>query len=530
MWYAVVCCAVLQEHPKLTSIYLPAAATHLTALLAAASAATRRRQLASAERHLRTAADMLACCRCTPVHAAAVLTGLARVLRLQAVLKLPDTAIAGATAESGFAADPGAQQQQQPVIAAGQHQQQLMASAGSSHSGSKLGSGAHILQLQQRRLHEAAHLLGAGVRVLIADAGSNPVLVRASLLELAAVLVQAAATSTSEQLSDSRNDSTADPAVAAKVASVLRAAHVTAGHVCKLFLDSHSLQPVQSPGTCLPDWLLELLHGHEQLQSSLQQEAAAAAAAIASKTGTKPSAGAAGNGSGNAVAATAASTAGKQTATAAATDAGTAGSTASAGTTVSDAALGRLAVCFYMQQLIAMSSGGTGLQRQQIAAEQALLVQPVLRAACAKFAVECCWADVPPEVITVLQSLTVPVPNPLPALPTGAHLQWCRICMPRFSKHGAAHKHCNMTLALLYQPSVDKPRHCDECGTSTPLTYGGLCCLQARCLFSGTGRTAAGSPPPAGPVTAHCHQQDRSPVRHWPACQSSTRASAACTY
>jgi hypothetical protein len=297
--------------------------------------------------------------------------------------------------------------------------------AGSSHrssSGVVLGG-----NLQQRRLHEAAHLLGLSLRVQIADAGSNPVLVRAVLLELAAVLLQAAAgcetpgtahgsPASSSSISSIRSSTaaTASAAVASKVAAVLRAAHVTAVQISKLFLESHSLQPVQSPGTSLPDWLLELARGHEQLQLSLQQEAAAAADAIASRAhGKKPASGAAA-----AAAATTVGTTGSAV-TAAASTAGSkpAGSDAGAAV-VSDAALGRMAVCFYVQQLAAMASGAIGLQQQRTAAEQALLLQPALRAACARFAADCCWPGVPSEVAAVLQSLTTP-PAPAPDLTPG---------------------------------------------------------------------------------------------------------------
>jgi hypothetical protein len=386
-----VSCAALQEHPQLTNIYLPAAATHLSALLAAASAATRRRQLATAERHLRAAAHMLGCCRCLPLHAAEVLTRLARVLRLQAALKLPGTVL---MAQAAAAA---AQHQQAATSAAG--------TAGASTAGrSGGGSVAAAAKLQQSRLHEAAHLLGSSVHVLIADAGSNPVLVRSALLELAAVLLQAA-----EQQADSGPGtnsraaaSSADPAVAAKVAAVLRAAHVTAGQVCKLLLESHSLQPVLSPSTCMPEWLLELLKGHEQLQQSLQQEAAAAAAAAAAGTGSKAAA----------AASSSASTAGTQLAGSLGTGKQAADG-AGVTSAVTDEALGRLAVCFFVQQLAAMAFGAAGLPQQCRAAEQALLVQPVLRAACAKFAAGCCWSDVPAEVAAVLHNA------PVPALPTG---------------------------------------------------------------------------------------------------------------
>jgi hypothetical protein len=395
----------LQEHPQLTNIYLPAASSHLTALLQAASAATRRRQLATAEHHLRSAATMLGCCRCLPVHAAAVLTGLARVLRLQTALKLPDTAVLGNTVKSSSpGSDVGTQQPQQ--------QSRLVGVPGASTGGASAG-----VRLQQRRLHEAAHLLASGLRVLITDAGSHPVLVRAALLELATVLIQAASEAT-----DGTQGST-NAVAAAKVAAVLRAAHLTAGHVCRLYLDCNSLQPVVSPSTSLPDWLVELLKGHEQLQQSIQQQAAAAAAAVAAGPSRKP-AGAAGNTVSSSTVVASATTAGKQTSAAlVAADVGTAGTGTTAGpATVSDAVLGRLAVSYYVQQLTAMSSGAAGLDQQQRAAEQTRLVQPALRAACAKFAAECCWPEVPIEVATVVQSLAVPVPVPAPALQTGGAL------------------------------------------------------------------------------------------------------------
>jgi hypothetical protein len=159
----------------------------------------------------------------------------------------------------------------------------------------------------------------------------------------------------------------------------------------------------------MPEWLLELLKGHEQLQQSLQQEAAAAAAAAAAGAGSK--AAAAASSSGN--------TAGTQllgsigTGKQAADGAGTGGGIVGVTSAVTDDALGRLAVCFFVQQLAAMAFSAAGLPQQRRAAEQALLVQPVLRAASAKFAAGCCWPDVPPEVAAVLYN------TPVPSLPAG---------------------------------------------------------------------------------------------------------------
>lgn len=369
----------MQEHPQLTNIYLPATSTHLTALLQAAAAATRRRQLVSAERHLRTAAELLGCCRCLPVHAAAVLAGLARVLRLQAALKLPDANLIGCGALAAATSQLTAQ----------------MPGATGGFSSSTSG----VIGLQQQRLREAVYLLSISLQLLILDSGSNPVLVRSALLELAAVLVQQHQTCDEGVAASSQPSASAS--AAAGVAAVLRAAHVTASHVCKLYLESHSLQPVRDPSTCLPEWLLELLTGHEQLQTGLQQEAAAAAAAIAAG-GKHPSAGVSSSSN------TTSSSTGSAAASKAQPQQPGAGGTPTAAEAsglllaVPDA-LGRLAVCFYIQQLTAMATGVSGLQQQRRAAEQALVVQPVLRAACARFAADCCWQDVPQEVVTALQ-------------------------------------------------------------------------------------------------------------------------------
>lgn len=404
----------------MTNIYLPAVTRHLSVLLGASAAATRRHQLVTAERHLRGAADLLGRCRCLPLQAAAVLTSLARVLRLQAAVKLPDTAMLGPPATQHRAAGHSQQACQ------GASDQDTSLPTGSNSSGSSGGGMSVVGDLQQRRLQAAAHLLGVSLQVLIADGGSNPMLVRPALLELAAVWLQAAASSGLLTAStQARNTLTAGaPAAAAgaagavtasavRIASVLKAASVTSGHVCKLLLESHSLQPVQAPSSCLPDWLLELLRGHEQLQTSLHADAAATAAAIAAGGPAKSAAAAGGAASSlSNSSSSSASTAGKQT---------TAGGVEAAAVPVAvpDATLGRLAVCFYIQQLTAAGCGAAGAQQQLRASQQALMVQPVLRGACPRFAADCCWPDVPSEVVAALQSAWSPaapsaVTAPLP--------------------------------------------------------------------------------------------------------------------
>lgn len=370
----------------------------------AAAAAARRRQLASAERHLRSAAQLLGCCRCLPVQAAAVLTNLARVLRLQAALQLPGTPTAArATASKGY--------------------QQEAKAACSSSSGSH-GHVAAAVNIQQHRLREAAFLLGKGIHILVVDGGSNPLLVRSALLELAAVWTEA-----SRQDGLNSNTAAAAAAAAAKVAAVLRAASVSAAHVRKLFLESHSLQPVQAPSSSLPEWLLETLKGHEQLQASIQQAAGARAAAVAAG-GSK----------------TAASSTTTTQQLSPRSQGGGAGVTSaspqsSSVQVISDAVLGRLAMCFYVQQLTAMASASAGLQQQQRAAEQVLLLQPVLRASCSSFAAGCCWPAVPDEVAAALSH----TPLPPTSLPSGGHESAKGPCCSTASKvHGSNRHHLSM--------------------------------------------------------------------------------------
>jgi hypothetical protein len=265
------------------------------------------------------------------------------------------------------------------------------------------------------------------LHVLVTDAGSNPVAVRAALLELAAVWIQAG--NVEDPLDSSSSSgcsnmhaaaSITDPTAAARTAAVLRAAQATAAQVCKLLLDSHSLQPVQNPSSSLPAWLFEQLRGHEQLQLAVQQEAAAAAAAVAAGSGGKAAStgGAAGHtlsshstgiissSSTAAFANTAPSATGKQqtsTEAPATVAAPPAGSSPASLPTVPDAVLGRLAVCTYVQLLAAMNGGAAGSHQQQRAAEQVLLLQHALRTACPRFAADCCWQGVPSEVSAALQ-------------------------------------------------------------------------------------------------------------------------------
>lgn len=342
--------ACLQENPELVNIYLPATVTHLQVLLLAATASTRRRQLATAEKQLRQASTLLSCCRCLPSTAAQVALQLAQVLRLQAALKLPATyllvprsAAAAAAAAGTAAATPAT------------------SSAASASSGAVMLKGT---ELQLQRLAEAAELAGRALQLAVSDAGSSPALARSALLELAAAWLY----------SHQCGGAGVAGGLVSKVAAALQAAHVTAGQLRVLCLTNHQLQPVSVGG--LPVWLVERLKSQEQLQSSLQQQTAQAAAAAAAAAG-KP---------------TQHRKKQQQLLTLSAASAAAAAAVTAA---VPDTTLGRLAVCHYVRLLVTANDGSAGLQQQQLAAAQAVQLSPVMRAACPKLAADCCWSEVP---------------------------------------------------------------------------------------------------------------------------------------
>lgn len=376
----------LQENPELLNIYLPASATHLATLLLAATSSTRRRQLATAEKHLRQANTLLGCCRCLPSSAAQVALQLAQVLRLQAALKLPATDLVVATAS----ALPG-QAPEVASAAAGTAGYAIRRSAKAADVEEEVkllpaGASGRVLcrtDLQLQRLKEAAGLLGRALQLLVHEAGSPPALVRTALLELAAVLLYqhqlagptgAAAT----PVAGSAAGATAIAAVTdrARIAAALQAAHTTAAQLRMLHVTNHLLSPVSVNG--LPAWLVEQLKGQEQLQMSLQQQTSQAAAAAATAAG-KPSSGHKLQHQQHLTLSAAAPAA-----------------VAAAAAAIPDATLGRLAVCHYVRQLAAASEGLAGLQQRQTAAAQAALMQAALKAACTKLATDTCWSDVRP--------------------------------------------------------------------------------------------------------------------------------------
>jgi hypothetical protein len=338
----VVLAFCLQENPELLNIYLPATSAHLQVLLLAATASTRRRQLATAERQLRQASALLSCCRCLPSTAVQVALQLAQVLRLQAAFKLPATDI---------------------VVA-----KDATAAAGGS-SGSVAAGALKGTELQLLRLTESAELAGKALQLAVNDGGSPPALVRSALLELAAAWLY------SHQCvgSGTQTASTTRSGMVGQVMGALQAAHVTAGQFRVLCLTNHQLQPVSAGG--LPAWLVEQLKSQEQLQSSLQQQTAQAAAAAATAAG-KPSQ----------------HRKKQQQLTLSAASAAAAAAMASA---VPDTLLGRLAVCQYVRLLLAAAGGTAGLQQRQLAAAQVLQMHSAIRAACPRLAAECCWSEVP---------------------------------------------------------------------------------------------------------------------------------------
>lgn len=382
-----------QEHPELLNVYLSVTPAHVATLQLAATNATRRRQLATSERLLRQAAVLLSCTRSLPTQHADVALQLAQVLRLQAALKLPATTLA--------------------VHAASKTSNPAASASGTTAT---IVTGAVVAQgpaLQQQRLDEAAGLLTRALQVLITDGGSGPLLVRSVLLELAAVKLY------SYQLSakPSAGPADANPAEAAPAATALQdmlaslqAAHVTAGHVRVLYVTSHQLQAIASPNTSLPIWLLEWLKGQEHLQLSLQQQSAAAAAEAAVAAGKH----------GNSRSPKKQhQTADPQTATAAAL----AGIDSLA--PVSDANLGRLAVCYCVEQLTTAANGLSGLQQRQYCAAKALQVQSALAKCCPKLLSDTCWSQLPAGVSAAATPAAPTVPGAAASsamLPAGVKL------------------------------------------------------------------------------------------------------------
>jgi hypothetical protein len=338
----ILSCA-LQENPELLNIYLPATSTHLQVLLLAATASTRRRQLATAEKHLRRASTLLPYCRCLPSAAVQVALQLAQVLRLQAALKLPATDLVVARSAAAAAA----------------------AAASDAAAGVPSSTALKGTELQLQRLSEAAELAGRALQLAVSDAGSPPAVARSALLELAAAWLYSYRCAGRAQ--------GANYGLLSKVAAALQAAHVTAGQLRVLCMTNHQLQTVSVGG--LPAWLTEQLKGQEQLQISLQQQIGQAAAAAATAAG-KPTP----------------HRRKQQQLTLSAASAAAAAAMASA---VPDSTLGRLAVCQYVRLLMAAYDGTAGLQQQQLAAAQVLQLHPAMRAACPKLASDCCWSEAP---------------------------------------------------------------------------------------------------------------------------------------
>lgn len=364
---------LLQEHAELLNLYLTSTPTHVRTLLLAATNATRRRQLATAEKLLRQATVLLGCMRSLPTQHAEVAMQLAQVLKLQAALKLPATDLV-VNRSSGIAAAAAARAE--PPV------EQAAAVAPGPAGSASVTALRQRLELQQQRLQEAAELLMQVVKLVVTDCGSHPQTVRAALLELAAVELHR------YQLQDGPGnaatqgtDSTLSSSTVALggVLTALQAAHVTAGHIRVLYLTSYQLQPVNSPASNLPGWLLGWLRGQEHLQVTLQQQSASVAATAAAAAGKSHNSKSPKRGHQHQVQ----------------DQAVAADSTAADATPVSDATLGRLAVCHYVLQLTAAAAGLAGLEQRQICAAQAMHTQLALSSACPKMLTDCCWTQMP---------------------------------------------------------------------------------------------------------------------------------------
>eukprot|EP00879_Flechtneria_rotunda_P009274 GHRR01009708.1.p1 GENE.GHRR01009708.1~~GHRR01009708.1.p1 ORF type:complete len:949 (+),score=449.96 GHRR01009708.1:194-2848(+) len=421
----------MREYPELLSIYMPSVATHLAVLMLAARCAMRRHQLATAEKQLRQAAALLGNTRSLPTTHVQVALHLAQVLRLQAALKLPatDAVVSGPTPQAAVnsqrptsqndSSKPAATEsieQQGDDHNAAQGAEAANADADSQNAaGTKQGTasaaaeGAETpklpgLQLQQHRLQEAVQLLLHALRLLVSDGGSHVMLVRNTLLELAAnwlyshqlrankTLTAATQQAGAGQSAAASRDTGNGSAGPAQIMAALHAAHVTAGHLRTLYLTPHQLQPVHDPETSLPLWLVEWLKGQEQLQSSMQQRSAAEAAAAAARAG-KPAGGVAKRLHQPQL--------GKE----------------AADIQVTGSVLARMAVCYYVQQLSGIAGELPGLEQQLLAAARALQVQAALKAACPKFNTDCSWSEVPAVTAGASEA----------ALPVGAVcIQWYR--------------------------------------------------------------------------------------------------------
>lgn len=346
----------------------------------------RRRQLATSEKMLREVMMLLGLTRSLPTQHATVSMHLAKVLRLQAALKLPATDL---VVHKQLTAIP--MNQSTALSATRTAAQPVAPEPVTGAAAATTGALMHGSQLQLQRLQEAARLLMRALQLLVNDGGSHPLLVRRTLLEFSAVSIQihqlqGTISNDGHQRNGDYWTGVQVEAVADGVKSALaalQAAHVTAGHIRKLYLTPQLLQPVTDPHNSLPGWLGEWLEGQEHLQLTQQQQSARSAAAAAVAAGRPGD-----------IARRAAKKDNQQKPH---DDEGTSDQSRvpAAAAAVSDATLGHLAVMHYVQQLTAGEDGLAGLGERQLASAQSLQVQAALARACPKLSSQCCWTQVP---------------------------------------------------------------------------------------------------------------------------------------
>ncbi|KAG2453644.1 hypothetical protein HYH02_001857 [Chlamydomonas schloesseri] len=370
------------EAPELTNIYLDGTSLYAHALGAAAVHASRRQQHAEAERCASRAVLLLRShTRALPATHAAALLLLGRTCRMVALcgdgvpVDGQPTLAAGAppastatltSAGTGAPGNPAATAVATGTARAataglGATAGALVRTAAANHGGGSPSSSAGGVAATAAKLSAARAALCASITLAAVDGGHLRSLMRGALLELGSIFIAGL---------DARS-----------AATCLRAAHAAAAKADLVALSSHTLAPVAAAQ--LPEWALVHVRGQEALFGKKSGGAAAVPAAV-STSGARPPATPQG---------------GKPAA----------GSEA-------DADAARMVFCLLGGLLKGLDSLPVGGGARARGEAQVAALHAALRAACAKYGTDACFAEPP---------LPASPPDAAPAPPEGSVLaQW----------------------------------------------------------------------------------------------------------
>mgnify|MGYP001807015657 CR=1 FL=1 len=385
------------EAPELTNVYLDGTALYAHALGAAAVHASRRQQHAEAERCAARAVLLLRShTRALPATHAAALLLLGRTCRMVALcgdgvpVDGQPTLASGAppastatltSAGAGAPGDPAA-----TAVAAGTARAAaggFNASAGAlartataGRGGGSAGSSGGGVAATAAKLSAARSALCASITLAAVDGGHLRSLMRGALLELGSIFIAGL---------DARS-----------AAACLRAGHAAAAKADLVALSSHTLAPVAAAQ--LPDWALAHVRGQEALFGKKSSNGAISGAA-----------GAAGSARPVATSSSGARPPGTP-------PGGKPGAGGGSGDGLSDADAARMVFCLLgglLKGLEALPVGGGARARGEA---QVAALHAALRAACAKYGTDACFAEPP---------LPPSPPDAVPPPPEGSVIvQW----------------------------------------------------------------------------------------------------------